>query len=222
MSVDRPARTTVSEMKKPEDAARDVKVDVDVLHVCPSQTAPDFLRAAPLADTGEWVDIDRAKLRQKTDYNIWSADDVTSASNAKTAAPPAQTGSGRGRERDGRHRGPRAGGATRRLWVLFLDGEARQDRAGRIRIWRRSAALGPNGCHRRDETDPGGSIPEGVDTAPDILEGDVAREGMDGMAQASRPRRRADWITPSGPPYHPSGSGSAPGPARRFSIGPAP
>ncbi len=57
-----------------------------MIHVCPPQTAPDFIRVSPLADAAGWVDVDQATLRHKTYDNIWSLGDVMNAPNAKTAA----------------------------------------------------------------------------------------------------------------------------------------
>ncbi len=58
----------------------------DMIHVCPPQCAPDFIRVGPLADQAGWVDVDQNTLRHKTYENIWSLGDVMNAPNAKTAA----------------------------------------------------------------------------------------------------------------------------------------
>ena len=58
----------------------------DMIHVCPPQSAPDFIRVSPLADEAGWVDVDQNTLRHKTYDNIWSLGDVMNAPNAKTAA----------------------------------------------------------------------------------------------------------------------------------------
>jgi sulfide:quinone oxidoreductase len=58
----------------------------DMLHVCPPQTAPDFIRASPLADADGWVDVDKHSLRHKRFSNVWGLGDVTNTPNAKTAA----------------------------------------------------------------------------------------------------------------------------------------
>jgi sulfide:quinone oxidoreductase len=86
VSVDGPAKKAVFEVKKPDTASTMVEVDFDMMHVCPPQTAPDFIRASPLADAAGWVDVDQATLRHKTYENIWSLGDVMNAPNAKTAA----------------------------------------------------------------------------------------------------------------------------------------
>ena len=57
-----------------------------MIHVCPPQCAPDFVRVSPLADQAGWVDVDQNTLRHKTYDNIWSLGDVMNAPNAKTAA----------------------------------------------------------------------------------------------------------------------------------------
>jgi sulfide:quinone oxidoreductase len=57
-----------------------------MIHVCPPQTAPDFVRASPLADTAGWIDIDQGTLRHKRYQNIFALGDAGSTPNAKTAA----------------------------------------------------------------------------------------------------------------------------------------
>lgn len=70
-----------------EDASdKLVEVTFDMLHVCPPQIAPDFIRASPLADDNGWVDVDQFTLQHKHYKNIWSLGDVMNAPNAKTAA----------------------------------------------------------------------------------------------------------------------------------------
>jgi sulfide:quinone oxidoreductase len=57
-----------------------------MIHVCPPQKAPDFVRASPLADAAGWVDIDHTTLRHKRFANIYGLGDATCTPNAKTAA----------------------------------------------------------------------------------------------------------------------------------------
>ncbi len=63
-----------------------VESDFDMIHVCPPQCAPDFIRNSPLADASGWVDVDPDTLQSKAYNNIWSLGDVMNAPNAKTAA----------------------------------------------------------------------------------------------------------------------------------------
>ena len=84
--VDGPAKKAVFEVKKPDTDPTTVEMDFDMMHVCPPQTAPDFIRVSPLADAAGWVDVDQSTLRHKSFDNIWSLGDVMNAPNAKTAA----------------------------------------------------------------------------------------------------------------------------------------
>jgi sulfide:quinone oxidoreductase len=86
VAVDGPARKATFAVNKPDTEPTTVEVDFDMLHVCPPQCAPDFIRVSPLADEAGWVDVDPATLRHKTYENIWSLGDVMNAPNAKTAA----------------------------------------------------------------------------------------------------------------------------------------
>ncbi|WP_101067506.1 bifunctional protein tyrosine phosphatase family protein/NAD(P)/FAD-dependent oxidoreductase [Roseovarius salinarum] len=86
VAVDGPAKTATFEVKKPDTDPERVTVEFDMMHVCPPQTAPDFIRVSPLADDVGWVDVDQSTLRHKRFENIWSLGDVTNAPNAKTAA----------------------------------------------------------------------------------------------------------------------------------------
>ena len=63
-----------------------VEAEFDMIHVCPPQQAPDFIRNSPLADTAGWVDVDQETLKHKRYANIWSLGDAMNAPNAKTAA----------------------------------------------------------------------------------------------------------------------------------------
>ena len=86
VAVDGPGKTATFEVKKPDSDAERVTVEFDMMHVCPPQTAPDFVRVSPLADAAGWIDVDQTTLRHKTYANVWSLGDVMNAPNAKTAA----------------------------------------------------------------------------------------------------------------------------------------
>jgi sulfide:quinone oxidoreductase len=58
----------------------------DMIHVCPPQRAPDFIRHSPLSDEQGWVDVDQTTLQHKRFSNVWSCGDVMNTPNAKTAA----------------------------------------------------------------------------------------------------------------------------------------
>jgi len=63
-----------------------VETEFDMIHVCPPQCAPDFVRESALADQAGWVDVDQNTLRHKTFANVWGLGDAMNAPNAKTAA----------------------------------------------------------------------------------------------------------------------------------------
>jgi len=63
-----------------------VSTEFDMLHVCPPQCAPDFIRNSPLADDAGWLDVDPNTLQHKSFSNIWGVGDVMNTPNAKTAA----------------------------------------------------------------------------------------------------------------------------------------
>ena len=86
VSVDGEAKKATFKVAKPGTEPEMVTVDFDMIHVCPPQTAPDFIRVSPLADAAGWVDVDQATLRHKSFDNVWSLGDVMNAPNAKTAA----------------------------------------------------------------------------------------------------------------------------------------
>jgi sulfide:quinone oxidoreductase len=86
VAVDGPNKKAWFDVAKPDTPVERVEVEFDMMHVCPPQTAPDFVRVSPLADAAGWVDVDQATLRHKTYDNIWSLGDVMNAPNAKTAA----------------------------------------------------------------------------------------------------------------------------------------
>jgi sulfide:quinone oxidoreductase len=86
IAVDGPAKTATFAVNAPDTEPTTVEVAFDMLHVCPPQTAPDFIRVSPLADAAGWVDVDQATLRHTRYENIWSLGDVMNAPNAKTAA----------------------------------------------------------------------------------------------------------------------------------------
>lgn len=86
VSVDGPAKTATFNVAKPDTDATEVTVDFDMMHVCPPQVAPDFIRVSALADAAGWVDVDQSTLRHKSFDNIWSLGDVMNTPNAKTMA----------------------------------------------------------------------------------------------------------------------------------------
>mmetsp|Transcript_16389 Transcript_16389/g.41591 ORF Transcript_16389/g.41591 Transcript_16389/m.41591 type:complete len:453 (-) Transcript_16389:172-1530(-) len=63
-----------------------VPFEYDMIHVAPPQSAPDFIKASPLADAAGWVDVDQSTLQHHKYEDIYALGDCISAPNAKTAA----------------------------------------------------------------------------------------------------------------------------------------
>ena len=61
-------------------------VDFDMIHVTPPQSAPDFVKNSPLANTAGWVDIDKHTLQHVRYSNIFSLGDASSLPTSKTGA----------------------------------------------------------------------------------------------------------------------------------------
>ena len=86
VAIDGPAKKAWFKKTDADGGEETVERDFDMIHVCPPQCAPDFIRVSPLADAAGWVDVDQNTLRHKTFENVWSLGDVMNAPNAKTAA----------------------------------------------------------------------------------------------------------------------------------------
>ncbi|MGE4187168.1 MAG: TIGR01244 family sulfur transferase [Hyphomicrobiaceae bacterium] len=85
-AVDGPARKAWFSKANPDGTKSTVETTFDLLHVAPPQTAPDFIKASPLADQAGWVDVDHGTLRHRQFANVYALGDVSSSPNAKTAA----------------------------------------------------------------------------------------------------------------------------------------
>ncbi|MGH1419083.1 MAG: TIGR01244 family sulfur transferase [Hyphomicrobiaceae bacterium] len=86
ISVDGPSKTARFEKTLQDGTKETIETQFDLLHVCPPQLAPDFIRASELADAAGWVDVDPQSLQHKKYDNIYGLGDVTNTPNAKTAA----------------------------------------------------------------------------------------------------------------------------------------
>jgi len=86
VAVDGAKKTAVFDVKTPDQPVKRVEKSFDMMHVCPPQTAPDFIKSSPLADAAGWVDVDQHTLRHKTYGNVWGLGDAANTPNAKTAA----------------------------------------------------------------------------------------------------------------------------------------
>jgi len=86
VAVDGNAKKAWFDVTEPGKETRRQEMEFDMLHVCPPQTAPDFVRNSALANEAGWVDVAQDTLRHKRYDNIFSLGDACSAPNAKTLA----------------------------------------------------------------------------------------------------------------------------------------
>lgn len=86
VAVDGPARKAWFDVTDAEGNVERIEKSFDMMHVCPPQSAPDFIANSPLADAAGWVDLDQATLVHKKYPNIYGLGDASSTPNAKTAA----------------------------------------------------------------------------------------------------------------------------------------
>ena len=86
IAVDGPGKVATFLRTDAEGRSETVEQTFDMLHVVPPQTAPDFIRASPLADAAGWIDVDPTTLQHRRFANIHGLGDATNTSNAKTAA----------------------------------------------------------------------------------------------------------------------------------------
>lgn len=84
--IDGPAKTAWFTKTDADGNTETVETSFDMIHVCPPQEAPDFIRVSPLADAAGWADVDPQTLRHTRYNNIYALGDVGGMSNAKTAA----------------------------------------------------------------------------------------------------------------------------------------
>lgn len=84
--IDGPNKKAWFKKKNDHDEIEIIEETFDMIHVCPPQQAPDFIRSSKLVDEAGWVDVDQKTLRHKVYENIYALGDVTNAPNAKTAA----------------------------------------------------------------------------------------------------------------------------------------
>jgi sulfide:quinone oxidoreductase len=63
-----------------------VEKSFDMIHICPPQTTPDFVRKSSLVNAAGWIEVSEQTLQHVRYPNIFALGDACSASNAKTAA----------------------------------------------------------------------------------------------------------------------------------------
>jgi len=85
VAVDGPGKRAIFEVGAGDEKRR-VELGFDLLHVVPPQSAPDFIKASPLADASGWMSVDKHSLRHTSYENVFGLGDCTTTPNSKTAA----------------------------------------------------------------------------------------------------------------------------------------
>lgn len=86
VAIDGEAKKAWFDVAEPGQEVRREELEFDMIHVCPPQIAPDFVRSSPLANEAGWVDVAPDTLQHSRFDNIFSLGDVCSAPSAKTLA----------------------------------------------------------------------------------------------------------------------------------------
>tara|TARA_B100000902_G_C27295261_1_gene909522 strand:+ start:168 stop:1385 length:1218 start_codon:yes stop_codon:yes gene_type:complete len=86
IKIDGPKQKAWFKVVKDGEGSQVVERKFDIIHVCPPQCSPDFVKNSPLSGAGGWVDVDPATLQHTSFDNIFALGDVTTTPNAKTAA----------------------------------------------------------------------------------------------------------------------------------------
>ena len=85
-AVDGPAKKAFFSVVGADGQTSEVVRDFDMMHVTPPQSAPDSIKASPLASAAGWVEVDPATLRHLRYANVFGLGDAAGTTNAKTAA----------------------------------------------------------------------------------------------------------------------------------------
>lgn len=86
VAIDGPAKTATFAVTDADGNKQEVQKKFDMIHVTPPQSAPDFIKQSPLANSAGWVDVNEKSLQHNRYPNIFGLGDATSTPNAKTAA----------------------------------------------------------------------------------------------------------------------------------------
>jgi len=86
VAINGPSKTATFETTDSEGNKQRVTKAFDMIHVTPPQSAPDFIKNSPLANSAGWVDVNDKTLQHHKYPNIFGLGDATSTPNAKTAA----------------------------------------------------------------------------------------------------------------------------------------
>ena len=86
VAIDGASKKARFKVKDKDGVESEVEKHFDMIHVTPPQSAPDFIRASPLANENGWVDVDKYSLQHNRYKNVFGIGDASSSPNSKTGA----------------------------------------------------------------------------------------------------------------------------------------
>ena len=86
VEIDGRKRKAIFAITAGEQQGQTLTLDYDMLHVTPPQSAPDFVKASPLANAAGFVDVHANSLQHLKYKNVFSLGDAAGTANSKTAA----------------------------------------------------------------------------------------------------------------------------------------
>lgn len=86
VEIDGPNQKAIFEGFGEKNKGERYEVHFDMIHVTPPQSAPDFVRNSPLANSAGWVDVDKFSLQHLRYPNIFSLGDASSLPTSRTGA----------------------------------------------------------------------------------------------------------------------------------------
>lgn len=86
VAIDGPNKTATFEVADADGNKQRVEKSFDMIHVTPPQSAPDFIKQSPLSNEAGWMVVNDKTLQHPRYANVFGLGDVTTTTNAKTAA----------------------------------------------------------------------------------------------------------------------------------------
>ncbi|MCC6913700.1 MAG: NAD(P)/FAD-dependent oxidoreductase [Rhodospirillaceae bacterium] len=86
VEIDGAAKIATFEILAGDRQGQRLQLPFDMIHVTPPQSAPDFVKASPLANAAGFVDVHQNSLQHVKFKNVFGLGDAASTANSKTAA----------------------------------------------------------------------------------------------------------------------------------------
>lgn len=86
IAINGPEKLATFEITDDTGAKRQERHSFDMIHICPPQTALDFMKGSAITDKEGWVEVNDKTLQHVKYSNVFGLGDGCSAPNAKTAA----------------------------------------------------------------------------------------------------------------------------------------